>query len=111
MTIWSADTCDCRIEYNERINWIKSHNNCRLHSDLRNQTHLNTVLAQNRRFNLAFGISPTEDQDELIELSKRVNVLRIRAEPTKNNPNFDEELPFEQSLSFFQNLRRVLRIG
>lgn len=110
MTIWSPDTCDCVIEYNERINWIKSHKNCRLHSNLRNQTHLNTVLAQNRRFNLAFPNPQTENQIDLIKLSRRVNKLRIRVEPTKNNPNFDEELPFEQSLTWFQNMRRVLRI-
>jgi len=110
MTIWTADTCDCRIEYNDQINWIKSYDNCRLHSSLRGQMHLDTVLAQNRRFNLAFPEPKTEEQDDLIRLSKRVNLLRIRIEPTKNNPNFDEELPQEQTLTFFQNLRRVLRL-
>ena len=111
MTIWSPDTCDCIIEFNKRINFIKSWNNCRLHSNLRQQDHLNTILAQNKRFNLAFGNITTDDQIELISLSKRVNVLRIRTEPQKNNPNFDEELPIEQPLSFFQNMRKVLRIG
>jgi len=110
LTIWQPDTCDCKIEFNRNVNWIKSYNNCRLHSNLRGQTHLDIVIAQNQRFNLALGIIQTDEQIELTVLSKRVNLLRIKTEPTKNNPNFDEELPTEQTLTWFQNLRRVLRI-
>jgi len=110
LTIWSPDTCDCKIEYNKQKNWIKSWNNCRLHDNLRNQTHLNTVTAQNQRFNRALGDDQTDEQLHLTGLAKRVNQLRIKVEPTKNNPNFDEELPHEQDLTFFENLRRVLRL-
>jgi len=110
LTIWRPDTCDCIIEYNDKINWIRSIQNCRLHSNLRNQSHLNAVIAQNQRFNLSLGDEQTEEQMTLTNLSKHVNKLRIRTEPTKNNPNFDEDLPHEKPLTFFQNLRRMLRI-
>jgi len=110
LTIWSPDTCDCIIEYNKRGNWIKSHQNCRLHDNLRGQNHKDTVVAQNQRFNMAFPEPLTDNQREITFISKSVNRYRIQAEPTRNNPNFDEHLPFEQALTWFQNLRRVLRI-
>jgi len=110
LTIWIPTTCDCEIEFNKNINWIKSHVNCRLHNNLRGQNHLDTVLAQNRRFNLAFPLPNTPNQIEIIRIAMEINRLRIQAEPSRNNPNFDEHLPFEKPLTFFQNLRRVLRI-
>jgi len=108
MTIYSPDTCDCKVEFNDNINWIKTHNVCRLHNGQRGQTLLDSVLAQNRRFNLAFGRSISNPQRELIDAAKGVNRLRIRKEDLTN---FDEHLPSEQPLSFFQNLRRLLRLN
>jgi len=110
MTRWRPDTCDCIIEFNKRINWTKSIQNCRLHDNIRGQNHLDTVIAQNRRFNTAFPDPQTENQEQITQISRQVNKLRIQLEPTRNNPNFDEHLPFEQPLTWFQNLRRVLRI-
>jgi len=111
--IWKPDTCDCIIEFNNRGNWIATKQNCKLHHSLRGQNLLNTVIGQNRRFNYAFGIGVeiTENQSQIIGISRNVNKLRIRSEPTIDNPNFDEHLPFEQPLSFFQNLRRLLRLN
>jgi len=108
--IWSPDTCDCMIEHNIRLKWIKSIRNCRLHSNLRNQNHLDVVVSQNKRFNFSLGIVQTEKQQEITNLSKQVNKLKIRIERDKNNPNFDEDLPHEKPLTFFQNMRRFLKI-
>jgi len=108
--IWHPDTCDCIIEINHQWKWISTIQNCRLHSNQRAQGLLNNVMAQNRRFNYGFPDPQTDNQREIIQLSRTVNKLRIQNEPTKNNPNFDEHLPFEKPLSFFQNLRRVLRL-
>jgi len=108
VTKWRPDTCDCEIEYNKNVNWISTIKKCRLHVRLNGQALLNAVTAQNRRFNLAFSIAPTNPQLEIIYVAKSVNRLRIR---TENLDNFDEHLPFEQPLTFFQNLRRVLRLN
>lgn len=109
MPFWSPDTCNCKIEVNNNFNWISTVRTCRLHRTLRGQNLLDTVLAQNRRFNHAFGLDPTDEQFDIMKLSKRVNDLRIKTEPDLRN--FDEHLPFEQPLTFFQNLRRVLRLN
>jgi len=108
LTTWKPDTCDCKITYNNRINWVSTENKCRLHKSLNGQNLLDTVMAQNRRFNLAFSINPTDNQLEIISISRQVNKLRIR---TENLSNFDEHLPFEEPLTFFQNLRRLLRLN
>jgi len=106
LTLWAADTCDCIIEYSKNLIWISTKKTCRLHKALRGQLLLDSVMAQNRRFNLAFNLDPTNDQFEIIDVAKTVNRLRIR---TENLDNFDEHLPFEQPLTFFQNLKRILR--
>jgi len=108
LTTWTCDTCDCVITYNNRINWVSTENKCRLHNSFNGQALLNEVMAQNRRFNTAFSINPTDNQKEIISISRQVNKLRIR---TENLNNFDEHLPFEQPLTFFQNLRRLLRLN
>jgi len=107
LTKWSADTCDCVIRFNDNIIWIESIKKCRHHNLLNGQNHLDTVLAQNRRFNSALGLILNETQIEIINIAKHVNKLRIRVEPRQN---FDEHLPHEEPLSFFQNLRRILRL-
>jgi len=116
LTIWNPDTCDCRIEFNKRVNWIKTHNKCRLHKSLNGQNLLNEVLAQNRRFNTSIiipditdGIEPSpiiRENLNRVKTARTVNKLRIR---TENLDNFDEHLPIEQTLTFFQNLKRILR--
>ena len=54
-TIWSPDTCDCKIKYDHDGNWIESMNKCNLHKNLpSNRAHLTVVLAHNRAFNFAF---------------------------------------------------------
>jgi len=115
-TIWRPDTCDCKIEYTPRLIWVKTWNKCRLHKSLDGQILLDAVLAQNRRFNnsivlpfIVDGVRPIgiiKENMDRIKLSKRVNKLRIK---TEDLTNFDEELPHEQTLTFFQNLRRILR--
>jgi len=107
MTIWSPDTCDCVVEYNKKINWISTIRKCRLHQSLDRQDLLNAVLTQNRRFNLAHGINPTPTEIEDLILSKDINKQRIRKE---NLDNFHEHLPEHHTRSFFENLRRILRI-
>jgi len=106
MTIWKPDTCDCIIEYNRNINWVKTLNKCRLHNNLNGQNLLNDVLAQNRRFNLAHGVTPTETEIEELSEVKQVNRLRIRSE---NLDNFHEHLPDHHPPSFFTNLKTILR--
>jgi len=106
LTIWSPDTCDCVIEYNNRINWVKTFNKCRLHFSLNGQNLLASVLAQNRRFNFSI-INPTEEEQEDIITSREVNKLRIR---TENLDNFHEHLPTHHTRTFLENLRNFLRI-
>jgi len=106
-TRWQSDTCDCIIDFNKNVQWLSTMKKCRLHKSLDRQTLLDSALSQSRRFNTALGQTLTEEQIELIIVSKKVNKLRIRKE---NLTNFDEHLPFEKPLSFFQNLRRMLRI-
>jgi len=108
--IWSPDTCDCKLEINNEWNWISTIQGCRLHHGLKGQNLVDTVMAQNRRFNQAFGLELTENQKEIISTAKELNKLRIQNEPTKTNPNFDEHLPYEKPLTFFQNLRKKLRL-
>lgn len=104
-TRWNPDTCDCIIIYNQRIIWVESVKNCRLHKNLKGQNHLDTVLAQNQRFNSAIQ-NPTEADFDETNLSKDVNKLRIRKE---NLDNFHEHLPEHHDLPFFENLKRILR--
>jgi len=110
MTVWTIDTCDCIIEFNKNVQWIKSINKCRHHIQ-NGQAHLNEVLAQNRRFNSAFGIDPTENQMEIISTARELNKLRIRLEPRLN---FDEHLPYEIPVepvnTWIVRLRRLLRL-
>lgn len=105
MTTWSPDTCDCILEYNSRINWISTIKKCRLHKSLDGQALLNEVMALNRRFNMAHGITPDEIEFQDIAISKEVNVLRIRSE---NLDNFHEHLPEHHNRTFFENLKRIL---
>jgi len=105
--IWNPDTCDCRIKLTNSYRWIETLKVCRLHKFLKNQTLLDEVMAQNRRFNSAFGsIDLSTEQRDLVVTAKKVNQLRIR---TESLDNFDEHLPTEQTLTFFQNLKKILR--
>jgi len=106
MTVWRPDTCDCVIEYNENINWIKSHEFCKLHKSKRGQNHLNQVIAQNQRFNLAFGRGDLlEEERKILILSKRVNKLKIRSgDFTEDIP----ERPIEMTIGFWENIRSRL---
>jgi len=106
-TTWTPDTCDCKIEYNPNGNWVNSKDNCRLHKRLNGQIHLDTVRAQNKRFNNAIQ-NPNILEEEEIRLTKEVNKLRIRVEDLTN---FHEHLPKEHPLTFIQNLRRLLRLN
>lgn len=106
--ILSVDTCDCIIELNDNENWISSKNNCRLHKSLKGQNHVDSVLAQNRRFNYSMGQGAlTEEEEKILTLSKRVNKLKIRS------GDFSEDIPdrpIEMSVGFWQNLRNRLPI-
>lgn len=108
MTIWKVDTCDCIIEYNARLIWIRTIQKCRLHKKLDGQNLLDTVMAQNRRFNLALGTTPDEIEQEDIILSRQVNKLRIRKE---NLDNFHEHLAEHHTRTFLENLKRLLRLN
>jgi len=105
---WSPDTCDCRIKMNTNWNWIESIRFCRLHKSLRGQNHLDIVMAQNRRFNLAHLVDPNEAERNEISEAKIVNKKRIR---TENLDNFHEHLPDHHPPSFFTNLRNFLRLN
>jgi len=105
LTTWKADTCDCILQFNNRINWISTIKKCRLHKSLDGQNLLDTVLAQNRRFNLSI-INPTEEEQDEISISREVNKIRIRKE---NLDNFHEHLPEHHTRTFLENLKRILR--
>jgi len=105
-TTWHSDTCDCKIEYNDNINWVKTHKKCRLHKRLEGQILLDNCLALNQRFNLALGNNPLSDiESEEMIISKEVNKKRIR---TENLDNFHEHLPEHHELTFFENLKRII---
>ncbi len=112
MTIrYHCDSCDCIIDFNSNVNWVNSFKNCR-HHIRSGQAHLDEVLAQNKRFNSAFGnIELSDNQKEIIITAKELNKLRIRVEP---RIGFDEHLPFEipvePVLSWIARLRARLRL-
>jgi len=54
MTVWQPDTCDCIIEFDNRIRWVSSIDKCRLHQNTIGANHLTAVLAHNRSFKLSF---------------------------------------------------------
>jgi len=108
MTRWKPDTCDCIIEYNKNIQWLRTIKRCRLHLRLDRQTLLDEVLAQNRRFNSALGVIDNEEELLILTLSKEINKERIRRE---NLTNFVEDLPDrpeEMTVGFWENLRSRL---
>jgi len=72
-----------------------------LHKELNGQPLLDTVIAQNQRFNRSY-INPNERQREVISKSKERNIQRINNEDLTN---FDEDLPHEP---FFSALRSRL---
>jgi len=78
LTTWTPDTCNCKIEFDDKIQWIKTLEKCRLHQPLEKQALLNAVIAYNQSFNLSLGIDPTEQQQRLITLSKAVTKIKIR---------------------------------
>jgi len=100
MTIWTPDTCDCRIEYDDNFQHVKTHLKCRLHKPLKRQRLLDEVTAYNRSFNRAFGDNPNEDQQTLTALAKRVTKLKIRL------GDFTGELPTEGTLTKLKNFLR-----
>jgi len=104
-TVWHCDSCDCIIEYTDRVFWVKSIKKCRLHKNFNGQNHLDQVMAQNQRFNYSIP-NPTEAESEEIAVSREVNKRRIRLE---NLDNFHEHLPEHHDLTFFENLKRILR--
>ena len=104
-TRWIVDSCDCIIEFNKNVNWVKSVNNCRLHKNLKGQRHLDTVIAQNKRFNLSMGDIPNEQEIRIMSLSKEINKRKIRIK------DFTEDIPDkpeEMVLSFWENIRSRL---
>jgi len=102
---WKPDTCDCDLEYDDLINWVKTNKKCRLHKRLDGQNLLNQVMGMNQRFNLALGRDPSDIENEEITISKEINLKRIR---TENLDNFHEHLPEHHDLTFFENLKRLL---
>jgi len=106
LTIWKPDSCDCVLEFNEKIKWIESHNNCRLHQSLKGQNHLDSVIAQNQRFNLSLGNQKlNEEEERILFLSKNINKLKIRT------GDFSENIPdkiIEMKTTFWENIRSRL---
>jgi len=54
MTLWSPDTCDCRIEFSDdgNLTYIATHNACAKHVQVANTAqHFTDVLAHNRKKN------------------------------------------------------------
>jgi len=103
--VWRPDTCDCILQINNNYRWVDTKKVCRLHQNLKGQFLVDTVLAQNQRFNLALGRDLNDVQGEEIEISKEVNKRRIR---TENLDNFHEHLPEHHDLTFFENMKRIL---
>jgi len=104
--IWYVDSCDCVLEINNRMNWIRSIGFCKLHKGLKGQNHLDQVTSQNRRFNYSMGENPIDDEQKLISLSKEVNKMKIRA------GDFNEDIPDRpiEDLSYWQQIRNALRL-
>jgi len=102
LTLWYPDTCDCFLEFNGNENWIQTWKKCRLHERLKGQALLDTVMAQNRRFNYALGNKPfTKNESKIMFDAKSQNKLRIQREDLSN---FQEDLPHENFI------RRIFRI-
>jgi len=99
-------SCDCIISYNTQVNWVQTFKKCRLHKRFDGQLLLQTALDMSHRFERSLGTNTTEEEDQEILLSMEVNRRRIR---TENLDNFHEHLPEHHPLSFFQNLKRILR--
>ncbi len=80
MTIWSPDSCNCKIEYDSTVNWIKTHNRCNhpAHKNANGQAHLTVVIAHNQAFNMKHGEFPTETQQEEISKDKADERSRIK---------------------------------
>lgn len=103
MTIWTPDTCDCKIQYDDNILHITTLAKCRMHRHLRSQSLLDAIIAYNQSFNLAFGRGIlTDEQQEIISLAKKVTKLKIRL------GDFTEQPPTQSTLS---RLRNFLRNG
>jgi len=104
MTIWRPDTCDCKIEYDDNFQHLKTYLKCRLHQPFKNQDLLNEVISYNQSFNLAFGRDElTDKQQEIISLAKRVTKQKIR------HDDFTEQPPTPATL--LQRLRNFLRLN
>lgn len=105
ITIWSPDTCDCKIEYNKQIHHIRTYAKCRLHQPLNNQTLLDAVISYNQSFNLAFGRDElTEEEQKVITLSKALTKQMIR------RGDFSQKPPVISTPSRIERLRNLLRI-
>ena len=52
-TIWTSDTCGCKIEYNNNDKkWAKTYFTCKLHQEKTKQTLLNITRLHNQGFNV-----------------------------------------------------------
>ena len=53
MTLWSPDTCECVIEYDDDLKVVAVHNKCSKHLATQDDaSHFETVLGHNRKKNL-----------------------------------------------------------
>jgi len=102
-TIWSPDTCDCKIEFNPQYIWIKTHRKCRLHKSLDGQLLIDEIKLQNHRFQTE---SLIDIDLEEAAISRQVNKERIRKE---NLDNFHEHLPQDHELTFFCESKKDIK--
>jgi len=80
LTIWKPDTCDCIIEYDSNVNFIKTRKRCNepSHINASGASHLSVLQAHNRAFNLKHGKTPTIQQEEEMSQDKANEKARIR---------------------------------
>ena len=85
MTIWKPDTCDCRLEYDDNVNFVKSYKKCKLHIVIPDgQGLLNAILAHNQGFNKRLNWVNGKVLDSEMEqnsLEKALEKQRIRNLP------------------------------
>ena len=70
--IWYPDTCQCVIEFDSVVGFIRAYKKCKLHMNLNGKELFDAVVAHNSQFN-----KMQADADKII-LQKQKEYLRIK---------------------------------
>lgn len=80
-TIWKSDSCDCILEYDDNINFIKAHSVCKLHIIYKDQQLLDNALSHNQSINIAFKVAKQKEVYDNLELKELTDIKK--AEKTR----------------------------